>query len=134
MGEVSQVTRKANSIKAELSGPHDPMLKARVGLKCPFEITIQDATSAVLHLNGATCALTTGQYSGWIPVTFKASLGMKVRGICRFLLIAAEPDFKLYVTPINIDTDKPVMPISYPQVYVNLSGQASGPVCNPGPG
>jgi predicted AlkP superfamily phosphohydrolase/phosphomutase len=102
------------------------MLKARVVLKCPFEITIQDATSAVLHLNGATCALFAGQYSDWIPVTFKASLGMKVRGICRFLLIAAEPDFKLYVTPINIDPDKPVMPISHPQVYATYLAKRQG--------
>ena len=102
------------------------MLKARVVLKCPFEITIQDAQSAVLHLNGATCALTAGQYSDWIPVTFKASLGMKVRGICRFLLIAAEPDFKLYVTPINIDPDKPVMPISHPQVYATYLAKRQG--------
>jgi hypothetical protein len=125
-GELHQVERTGNRIKAELSGPHDPLLKARVVLKCPFEITIQDATSAVLHLNGATCALSAGQYSDWIPVTFRASLGMKVRGICRFLLIAAEPDFKLYVTPINIDPDKPVMPISHPQVYATYLAKRQG--------
>jgi predicted AlkP superfamily phosphohydrolase/phosphomutase len=125
-GEVQQVTRTGNRITAELAGPHDPMLKARVALKCPFEITIQDAQNALLQLNGATCALTAGQYSDWIPVTFKASLGTKVRGICRFLLIAAEPDFKLYVTPINIDPDKPVMPISHPQVYATYLAKRQG--------
>ena len=125
-GEVHQVERTGNRIKAELSGPHDPMLKARVVLKCPFEITIQDAQSALLHLNGATCSLTAGQYSEWIPVTFRASLGIKIRGICRFLLIAAEPDFKLYVTPINIDPDKPVMPISHPQVYATYLAKRQG--------
>ena len=80
----------------------------------------------MLHLNGATCALTAGQYSDWIPVTFRASLGTKIRGICRFLLIAAEPDFKLYVTPINIDPDKPVMPISHPQVYATYLAKRQG--------
>jgi predicted AlkP superfamily phosphohydrolase/phosphomutase len=125
-GEVQQVTRTGNRIFAELSGPHDPMLKASVVLKCPFEITVQDAQRALLHLNGATCVLTAGQYSDWIPVTFKASLGTKVRGICRFLLIAVEPDFKLYVTPINIDPDKPVMPISHPQVYAPYLAKRQG--------
>jgi predicted AlkP superfamily phosphohydrolase/phosphomutase len=125
-GEVQQVSRNGSRITAELTGPQDPMLKAGVVLKCPFEITIQDAQRALLHLNGATCALTRGQYSDWIPVTFKASLGMKVRGICRFLLIAVEPDFKLYVTPINIDPDKPVMPISHPQVYATYLAKRQG--------
>jgi len=125
-GEVQQVTRTGNRISAELSGPQDPLLKASVVLKCPFEITIQNAQSALLQLNGATCVLTAGQYSDWIPVIFKASLATKVRGICRFLLIAAEPDFKLYVTPINIDPDKPVMPISHPQVYATYLAKRQG--------
>ena len=125
-GEVHRVKRTNSRITAELSGPYDPMLQKSVVLKCPFEIIIKDAQSALLHVNGATCALTEGQYSDWIPVTFKAALGMKVRGICRFLIIEIEPDFKLYVTPINIDPDKPVMPISHPQVYATYLAKRQG--------
>src|SRR6185369_395169 len=34
-----------------------------------------------------------------------------------FLLLTTEPQFGLYVTPINIDPEKPAMPVSYPSVY-----------------
>ena len=37
--------------------------------------------------------------------------------MCKFLLLSTEPDFGLYVTPINIDPEKPAMPVGYPAVY-----------------
>jgi predicted AlkP superfamily phosphohydrolase/phosphomutase len=33
------------------------------------------------------------------------------------LLLESEPDFRLYISPINIDPESPVMPISSPSVY-----------------
>ena len=42
---------------------------------------------------------------------------MKVGGVCKFLLLGTEPEFGLYVTPINIDPERPVMPVGYPSVY-----------------
>ena len=38
-------------------------------------------------------------------------------GVCKFLLLGTEPEFGLYVTPINIDPERPVMPVGYPSVY-----------------
>ena len=37
--------------------------------------------------------------------------------MCKFLLLGTEPEFGLYVTPINIDPERPVMPVGYPSVY-----------------
>ena len=42
---------------------------------------------------------------------------MNVYGICKFLLLKTEPEFELYVTPVNIDPENPAMPIGYPSVY-----------------
>ena len=42
---------------------------------------------------------------------------MKVHGVCKFLLLTTDPEFELYVTPINLDPENPAMPISYPSVY-----------------
>ncbi len=42
---------------------------------------------------------------------------MKVRGICRFRIASLEPKFEMYVTPLNIDPDKPALPISHPFIY-----------------
>ena len=40
-----------------------------------------------------------------------------MRGVCRFMLKQFAPPFAMYCTPINIDPDKPVMPISHPKVF-----------------
>jgi hypothetical protein len=41
-------------------------------------------------------------------------------------LINTEPEFELYVTPINVDPEKPVMPISYPAVYSTYLAKRQG--------
>ena len=53
-----------------------------------------------------------GEYTPWVRVAFKAGLGIKVKGICEFLLLETEPEFRLYVTPIQIDPERPALPIS----------------------
>ena len=40
-----------------------------------------------------------------------------VKGICRFYLKQTHPRFQLYVSPINIDPEKPALPISTPSSY-----------------
>ncbi|MCP4602805.1 MAG: nucleotide pyrophosphatase, partial [Proteobacteria bacterium] len=68
-----------------------------------------------------------GEYSEWITAEFKASLGSKISGICKFLIKSIEPDFNLYVTPININPNKPAMPISHPPVYATYLSKRQGP-------
>jgi predicted AlkP superfamily phosphohydrolase/phosphomutase len=43
--------------------------------------------------------------------------GARVSGICRFYLRRLEPDLELYVTPVNIDPDRPALPVSHPPAY-----------------
>jgi predicted AlkP superfamily phosphohydrolase/phosphomutase len=125
-GEYYCVTRNGNTVKAELIGPEDPMLKAGGLLKCPFVVSLNDPDSATLKVNGEKCRLRKGEYSDWVKVEFKASLGVKISGICKFLLISTQPEFNLYVTPINIDPEKPAMPISYPRVYSTYLSKRQG--------
>ena len=40
-----------------------------------------------------------------------------VRGICRFRIEQLAPDVRLYVTPINLDPERPALPISHPLYY-----------------
>jgi hypothetical protein len=46
--------------------------------------------------------------------------------VCKFLLLEAGAEFGLYVTPINIDPESPVMPISAPAVYANYLTKRQG--------
>jgi len=125
-GEHFQVKRDGDTIKAELVGPKNPIHKSHNLLKCPFVITVNGGESATLKVNGRTYRLKKGVYSDWVKVVFKASLGVRISGICKFLLISTRPEFKLYVTPINIDPEKPAMPISYPPVYSTYISKRQG--------
>jgi predicted AlkP superfamily phosphohydrolase/phosphomutase len=42
-------------------------------------------------------------------------------------LLNTTPEFELYVTPINIDPEKPAMPISFPAVYSTYLAKRQGP-------
>ncbi|MHC5074862.1 MAG: alkaline phosphatase family protein [Planctomycetota bacterium] len=125
-GESFIVTRTGNTIESELVGSINPFLKDNSILKCPFKVYIKDGKTAELKLNGDRYILNKDVYTNWIRVEFKAALGMKISGICRFLLLNTEPEFSLYVTPVNIDPEKPVMPISYPVIYSTYLAKRQG--------
>jgi len=116
-GDVHVVVRNGKTIQAELIGPPHPFRADLGALKIPFGITITDRDRALLKVNGAKHELRQDEYTDWIRVSFALAPGIKVHGVCKFLLLQTEPEFDLYVTPVNIDPEKPAMPIGYPAVY-----------------
>ncbi|MCY3736434.1 MAG: alkaline phosphatase family protein [Gemmatimonadaceae bacterium] len=89
----------------------DPPLHAAIELQ-------RDAGAGVLRLTagGRRLNLREGVQSPWVELTFHGAPGVRVRGICRFRLAAAEP-LKLYLTAIQIDPDRPCLPLSHPASY-----------------
>jgi predicted AlkP superfamily phosphohydrolase/phosphomutase len=126
-GEVHSVVREGNTVRAELIGPPDPLRPDRGPLKIPFVLTIKGSGRAVLKISGAKHDLSKDQYTDWVQVCFRIVPGMNVYGVCKFLLLQTEPDFELYVTPINIDPENPAMPLGYPSVYPVYLAKQQGP-------
>ena len=126
-GERYHVTRDADTITAELVGPGNPFRKDNAILKCPFVVTVNGPSAGSLRINGSTYELEKDVYTEWIGVSFRAFPGVKVRGICKFLLQQTSPEFELYVTPVNIDPETPAMPISHPAVYSTYLAKLQGP-------
>jgi predicted AlkP superfamily phosphohydrolase/phosphomutase len=116
-GEVHHVTRAGDTVRAELVGPQNPLRLDLGEIRLPFTVKIKGPDRAVLEIAGARHELRKDTYTDWLPVAFKAGMGITVGGVCKFLLLDVEPDFRLYVTPINIDPARPVMPVGYPSVY-----------------
>lgn len=120
-GTLIKVKREDHIIQTDLIGPANPNHQDKIPLKSCFTIKIQkkdrSCYDAILRIDGDSYHLQKGVYSDWIPVSFKAGQGKKVRGICQMLLKCTEPEFELYVSPIHIDPEKPVMPISQPAIY-----------------
>ena len=126
-GDIQTVTRDGDIIRAELIGPENPLRTDGHVLKLPFEVTIKDHESAVLKIGGARHELRKDEYTDWIKFALRAAPGVKVHGLCKFLLLSTQPEFELYVTPLNIDPEKPALPISYPSVYSVYLAKRQGP-------
>lgn len=125
-GEVLTVERIGNSVRGALLGPPDDARDDRRPLTCPFTVTL-NGQSATIKIDGATHTLQPGRYTDWIAVRFRAGAGRSIRGVCRFLLLSTQPEFELYVTPINIDPEHPAMEIGYPPVYPIYLAKRQGP-------
>jgi hypothetical protein len=127
-GQCFYVQRRGRKIKAQLTGPANPHRPGQA-MKIPFTITICPDTpkyDANLKVNGNRYKLKQGSYSQWIPVEFKTGLGKKIHGICQMLLLQTEPELKLYVSPVHIDPEKPVMPVSHPSIYATYLSKRLG--------
>jgi predicted AlkP superfamily phosphohydrolase/phosphomutase len=125
-GDRILVQREGDLIRSHLIGPEIDIRENGGPVHCPFEITITGKDEATLRVNGETHALRSGQFTPWIRVVFKPGLGIKIRGICQFLLLRTDPDFAMYVTPIHIDPDKPVLPLSHPAVFCTYLSKMQG--------
>ena len=125
-GERIRVQRNGRVVRSHLIGPENDMLESGGALRCPFEVTVTGPGRATLKVCGETHELEAGCYTPWVHVDFKAGPGIKIRGICEFLLLGTDPAFELYVTPIQIDPDRPAMPISYPSVYSSYLAKMQG--------
>jgi len=126
-GDVHHVTRDGGTIRAKLIGSRNPLRSDEEVLELPFVVTIKDPDRAVLKIDGARHELRKGVYTDWIKVRFRVAPGIKVNGLCKFLLLATGPEFGLYVTPVNIDPEHPAMPVGYPPVYSVYLAKKQGP-------
>jgi predicted AlkP superfamily phosphohydrolase/phosphomutase len=125
-GDVHVVTRSNNTVKGDLIGPDHPFRPDLGALKVPFVVTVKAPGRAMVRVDGANYELKRGEYTPWVRVGFPVAPGVKVYGICKFLLLETEPEFGLYVTPINIDPEKPAMPVGYPAIFSKYLAKRQG--------
>ncbi|MBT7211999.1 MAG: nucleotide pyrophosphatase, partial [Candidatus Scalindua sp.] len=112
-----------HKIRTYIPGPEKNSLKQGEEMRIPLEITLNGNTEAEAEAEAEVKVsknkfrLKPGLYSPWIKLTFKAGPGIKIRGICLFFIKQIHPYFEMYMSPINIDPEKPSLPISYPLSY-----------------
>lgn len=117
-GVIVLASREGDTVRADLSGPENTMLKKPEEVRLPIKAVIDRARGgAVIEVAGEKFFLEKGVFSPWTRVDFKPGLGVKVRSIAKFLVTSLEPHFEMYVTPLNIDPEKPALPISHPFIY-----------------
>lgn len=135
-GEIYEVTVRSNRVDARLYGP--PNTFRRFPTKQSLELQqkgraaaleyespklTQDfvvygdpkARAAKLVLGDQEFILREKEWSDWVHAEFEAIPHVvTVSSAVRFYLKQLAPRFELYVTPLQIDPEDPVMPISHP--------------------
>lgn len=96
--------RETNGFSAFLEGPQNS--------KIPFQIR-----QGLLRIQGQSFKLQPHEYSPWIRLNFHLSPLVAVSGIVRFLVTETEPQFSMYASPVQIDPERPSLPISHPATY-----------------
>ena len=109
-----------------ITGPENSLRDGGGELHLPFEIRGGSNGDAEMRLDGEVHPLKRREYTPWITLDFKPGLGMTVTGIVRFYLLETEPHLKLYMTPINIDPDRPALPVSHPFTYAVYLSKTQG--------
>ena len=116
-----------------IKGPENTFLEGSPPLELPMKIEIdRRAKKARVEVNGEKLELAENELSGWVTLSFRAIPGIRVSGNCRMMVTEMAEHFSLYVTPINIDPEKPAMPISHPGYYSTYLAKKIGPFCTLG--
>ena len=117
-GRQIVVERRAKCVHSFLEGPENSLRVDSPPLRIPFTVRpSRDGASAVMTIHGQRVPLAIDEFTDWVRVSFSAAPGIKVRGICKFLLRKFDSAFEMYASSVQIDPDKPVMPIAHPTVY-----------------
>ena len=119
------INRSGDKFAALIQGPQLSSDAPPVNLNLNGQIDTGNQKVSIF-IDKTSYILTPGNYSPWIKLVFKNGRRKKLTGIARFLLVQIEPEFKLYMSPINIDPEKPALPVSHPFYYSAILSKLYG--------
>lgn len=127
-GRIHPVYVIGNRVEAKLSGPTNTFKKDRPESSIDFNVFIDPVNPiAKIAIQEHEFILKEGEWSDWKRVHFNMIPSQSVSGICMFYLKQVRPNFKLYISPINIDPGKAALPISTPENYSEELERKFGP-------
>lgn len=122
------ITVEGDTVVSAVEGPENMFVAGSPPLRMPLRATIdRRARQVVVDLDGTRVTLASGELSDWVTLAFRAAPGIKVSGITRLLVTELGDHFSLYMSPINLDPERPAMPISHPSYYATYLAKRVGP-------
>ncbi|MFC2164790.1 alkaline phosphatase family protein [Acidobacteriota bacterium] len=116
---IHEVYVIGNRVEARLPGPINSFKRDNPETFIDFKVFIDPVNAvAKISIQDNEFILKQGEWSDWIRIKFPLIPTQSVPGILRFYLKEIRPEFKLYVSPSNIDPASPALPISTPESYV----------------
>ena len=136
-GKVYRVEVQDHLVRATLTGPANTFRSPRdLGRGYPevpdmstdFQVYLDpEEPVAKLVVQDTEFILQQGEWSDWVPIRFEAlPYLVGVSATARFYLQQVRPDFRLYVTPLQISLQDPAMPITNPPEWAGDLRQALG--------
>lgn len=123
-GRRSRLNFKNETARAEIVGPENSLLKRPRPLTVEFFVhRDKPADAAVIEVQGRRILLKSGDWSRWTRLAFEMqgpsfTPSRRVSGIVRFYLQEVAPNFRLYVSPVNVDPSDPAVPLSEPASFI----------------
>ncbi|MDJ0652681.1 MAG: alkaline phosphatase family protein [Xanthomonadales bacterium] len=103
-------------MRTTLEGPAHPLKMEAPPLSVPLVIQ-PDGEAVSIQLDEVETRLQPGTWSDWVTVEFPFAPLQSVAGTVRLYLISGYPEVELYVSPIQIHPQEPVVPLSSPADY-----------------
>ncbi len=128
-GYRSMLFFESETTEAELIGPRNEFLTSPKPVKVKFQVHRDiDSDAAAIDIQNHKILLKKGQWSAWLKIDFEMVMpsflpNEHVSGICRFYLQEVSPNFRLYVTPVNIDPSDPAVQITEPEKFIKEISQ-----------
>lgn len=91
-----------------------------------FSLEKNSPEQATLQVGAEKVVLKLNQFSDWIKLNFRSKAGKDISGIARFCLRALEPEVSLYISPVNVDPEKPALPIAKPIYFASWLARRLG--------
>jgi predicted AlkP superfamily phosphohydrolase/phosphomutase len=132
-GRRTRLAFDNDTARAEIVGPANSLLKVPAPITVPFLVhRDRGANAAVVEIQGRRVVLKAGEWSRWTRLDFAISMPAhlpsgSVTGICRFYLQEVGPNFRLYVSPVNMDPAAPAQKISEPPDFAPKLAERLGP-------
>ncbi len=110
--------------EGRIPGPPNPF-KGGETLYKEFKVVPLSEDKAKIKTEDNEMTIEKGKLSPWFKMDFKAGL-VKVSGISQWYLHSLSP-VSLYLSPINLNPEKPAMPLSHPAIFAVYLAKKNGP-------
>ncbi|MGE0548480.1 MAG: alkaline phosphatase family protein [Kofleriaceae bacterium] len=118
---------RGDRAEAWIEGPVNPIRRDGRRTRLPLRIELDlERRCAHASIDGQRIELRLGEYTEWVELRFPLGLGLRIRGICRFRLVELGAHVRIYQTPIQIDPESPILPISHPPFFATFLSKLCG--------
>jgi predicted AlkP superfamily phosphohydrolase/phosphomutase len=109
---------KSGKLSGEKRQRLDELQQGGKDLNIPITVRwTEGAGQATIEVEDQKLVLKPGEWSPWVPLTFKVNFLLSVHGMTQFYVVQAGRELQLYASPVNMDPRNPPVPISKPDGF-----------------